>query len=162
MLGLDQSCKWWKRYNFATADAVSKVLVPGKMIGLDRSSLDRSLGAPRGNLASASPGANRRHVSLDREVMPLSSSLLSQSLPSSLSLSTSPHWGSRHLLMWTKAIVVFISILIVLTLFYRQVFSIHGHHFVFQESEINKVADQVYCDSDNNIWSVTLSTSLIW
>ena len=41
----------------------------GKMLGLDRSSLDRSLGAPRGNLASASPDLNRRHVSLDREVV---------------------------------------------------------------------------------------------
>ena len=39
------------------------------MLGLDRSSLDRSLGAPRGNLASASPDLNRRHVSLDREVV---------------------------------------------------------------------------------------------
>jgi len=42
--------------------------LPRKMLGLDRSSLDRSLGAPRGNLASASPDLNRRHVSLDREV----------------------------------------------------------------------------------------------
>merc|ERR1712233_204834 len=42
--------------------------LPRKMLGLDRSSLDRSLGAPRGNLANASPDLNRRHVSLDREV----------------------------------------------------------------------------------------------
>jgi len=42
--------------------------LPRKMLGLDRSSLDRSLGAPRGSLANASPDINRRHVSLDREV----------------------------------------------------------------------------------------------
>ena len=57
---------------------------PGKMLGLDRSSLDRSLGAPRGSLANASPDLNRRHVSLDREVM-----LFSLTVSSSLSWSWS-------------------------------------------------------------------------
>jgi len=41
---------------------------PRKTFGLDRSSLDRSLGAPRGSLSAASPDLNRRHMSLDREV----------------------------------------------------------------------------------------------